>query len=43
MTVASLFVYYFGIGLLVKTGMLGFHVSDIDIIHEQLRRNAIVS
>ena len=43
MTVTSLFVYYFGICLLCKTGMQNFHISDIDIINKHFRLKAIVS
>ena len=38
MTVTSLFVYYFGICLLFKTG-----ISDVDIIYKHLKLKAIVS
>ena len=43
MTVTSLFVYYFGICLLFKTGRRSFHISDIDIIYKHFRLKVIVS
>ena len=43
MTVTSLFVYYFGIFLLFKTGMLSFHIRDIDMIYKHFRLKAVVS
>ena len=43
MTVTSLFVYYFGICLLFKTGMFSFHIIDIDITYKHFRLKAIVS
>ena len=39
----SLFVYYFGICLLFKTGMFSFHIIDIDITYKHFRLKAIVS
>ena len=41
MTVTSLFVYYFGICLLFKTGMESFHISDIHIIYKHIRLKAM--
>ena len=47
MTVTSLFVYFFEICLLFKTGMCSFYISDIDIdidiIYKHFRLKAIVS